>query len=109
MDGIVLFRHAESLGYASGWVRVHRHERTLSAPFAFLVAAARETSRIGLGTGGSPIAGEDPGKLAEQAATGQPAPAPAVVTEAKGARPAPPFVEWLMGLDEGWLTSQRQV
>ncbi|GAB3062627.1 MULTISPECIES: hypothetical protein [Micrococcales] len=40
------------------------HERTLSAPFA-LLAAARGTSPIGLGAGVIPLAGEDPGKLAE--------------------------------------------
>lgn len=36
--------------------------------------------------------------------TGRPAPAPALLGEANGPRPAPAFVEWLMGLDEGWVT-----
>lgn len=33
-----------------------------------------------------------------------PAPAPAFLNEAKGPRPAPGFVEWLMGLERGWVT-----
>ena len=36
--------------------------------------------------------------------TGRPAPAPALLTEAAGPRPAPKFVEWLMGLPAGWVT-----
>ncbi|MDS2172377.1 DNA (cytosine-5-)-methyltransferase [Nesterenkonia sp. CL21] len=37
--------------------------------------------------------------------TGQPAPAPALLNEGTGPRPAPAFVEWLMGLEPGWVTS----
>lgn len=37
--------------------------------------------------------------------TGRPAPTPAILNEVAGARPAPTFVEWLMGLDEGWVTN----
>ena len=36
--------------------------------------------------------------------TGRPAPAPALLNDADGPRPAPPFVEWLMGLPTGWVT-----
>ncbi|TDO92381.1 DNA (cytosine-5)-methyltransferase 1 [Enemella evansiae] len=36
--------------------------------------------------------------------TGREAPAPALLNEAKGPRPAPEFVEWLMGLPAGWVT-----
>ncbi len=36
--------------------------------------------------------------------TGRTAPAPAILNESAGPRPAPPFVEWLMGLDAGWVT-----
>lgn len=36
--------------------------------------------------------------------TGRHAPAPALLNEAKGPRPAPEFVEWLMGLERGWVT-----
>lgn len=32
------------------------------------------------------------------------APAPAILNEGKGPRPAPEFVEWLMGLPVGWVT-----
>lgn len=37
--------------------------------------------------------------------TGRSAPAPAILNESDGPRPAPAFVEWLMGLDEGWVTA----
>ncbi|MEO9330636.1 MULTISPECIES: DNA cytosine methyltransferase [Gordonia] len=36
--------------------------------------------------------------------TGRAAPAPAILNEGTGPRPAPAFVEWLMGLTEGWVT-----
>lgn len=35
---------------------------------------------------------------------GRPAPAPALLNGAKGPQPAPTFVEWLMGLPDGWVT-----
>lgn len=35
---------------------------------------------------------------------GRPAPAPALLTGDTGPRPAPEFVEWLMGLEAGWVT-----
>ncbi|CAM2819596.1 DNA cytosine methyltransferase [Skermania piniformis] len=35
---------------------------------------------------------------------GRPAPAPAILNDTGGPRPAPVFVEWLMGLDLGWVT-----
>ena len=47
--------------------------------------------------------------------TGLPAPAPALLNEADGLRPAPAFVEWLMGLPTGWvigtddLTQNQQI
>lgn len=36
--------------------------------------------------------------------TGRTAPAPAILNKEKGPRPAPEFVEWLMGLPAGWVT-----
>lgn len=36
--------------------------------------------------------------------TGRTAPAPALLNDADGPRPAPAFVEWLMGLPTGWAT-----
>lgn len=36
--------------------------------------------------------------------TGRVAPSPAIVTDDGGPRPAPAFVEWLMGLPAGWTT-----
>jgi hypothetical protein len=32
-------------------------------------------------------------------------PAPALISEGTGPRPAPAFVEWLMGLPSGWVTN----
>ncbi len=37
--------------------------------------------------------------------TGREAPAPALLLEDIGPRPAPEFVEWLMGLERGWVVS----
>lgn len=37
--------------------------------------------------------------------TDRPAPAPALLNKAAGPRPAPEFVEWLMGLPAGWVTN----
>lgn len=39
--------------------------------------------------------------------TGRPAPAPALLTGDTGPRPSPEFVEWLMGLEAGWVTDLR--
>lgn len=39
--------------------------------------------------------------------TGRPAPAPALLNENAGPRPAPEFIEWLMGLPAGWVTDDR--
>ncbi len=39
--------------------------------------------------------------------TGRPAPTPTRLNEATEPRPAPVFVEWLMGLPEGWVTDPR--
>ncbi len=36
--------------------------------------------------------------------TGRPAPAPALLNDADGPRPAPAFVEWFMGLPTEWVT-----
>ena len=41
--------------------------------------------------------------------TGRPAPAPALLNDADGPRPAPAFVEWLMGLPTGWVTDTDQL
>lgn len=35
---------------------------------------------------------------------GRPAPTPGLLTDATDPRPAPAFVEWLMGLTPGWVT-----
>jgi len=36
--------------------------------------------------------------------TGRAAPSPAILTDQTAPLPAPAFVEWLMGLDQGWVT-----
>ncbi len=41
--------------------------------------------------------------------TGRPAPAPALLNDADGPRPAPAFVEWLMSLPTGWVTDTDQL
>ena len=41
--------------------------------------------------------------------TGRPAPAPAFLNDADGPRPAPVFVEWLMGLPTGWVTDSDEL
>lgn len=41
--------------------------------------------------------------------TGRPAPAPALLNDADGPRPAPAFVEWLMGLPTGWVTDAGEL
>ena len=41
--------------------------------------------------------------------TGCPAPAPALMNDADGPRPAPAFVEWLMGLPAGWVTDSDEL
>ncbi|WP_254668833.1 hypothetical protein [Brevibacterium sp. CS2] len=41
--------------------------------------------------------------------TGCPAPAPALLNDADGPRPAPAFVEWLMGLPTGWVTDFHEL
>ena len=41
--------------------------------------------------------------------TGRPAPAPALLNDADGPRPAPEFVEWLMGLPAGWVTGTDEL
>ena len=37
--------------------------------------------------------------------TGRPAPAPALLSDDTGPRPSPAFVEWLMGLPDGWVSN----
>ncbi|MCO5311603.1 MAG: DNA cytosine methyltransferase [Microthrixaceae bacterium] len=41
--------------------------------------------------------------------TGRPAPAPALLNDGEGPRPAPAFVEWLMGLPTGWVTASDEL
>lgn len=40
--------------------------------------------------------------------TGRVAPEPALLSETTKPRPAPPLVEWLMGLPLGWVTRARR-
>ena len=59
----------EELGFDSAWVR-HRHlQHGISSPVALLAAAAQRTSRIELGTAVTPLAWENPLRLAEDLGT----------------------------------------
>ena len=59
----------EELGFDSAWVR-HRHlQYGISSPVAILAAATQRTSRIELGTAVTPLAWENPLRLAEDFAT----------------------------------------
>jgi alkanesulfonate monooxygenase SsuD/methylene tetrahydromethanopterin reductase-like flavin-dependent oxidoreductase (luciferase family) len=59
----------ERLGFDSAWVR-HRHlQYGISSPVAVLAAATQRTSRIALGTAVTPLAWENPLRLAEDLAT----------------------------------------
>jgi alkanesulfonate monooxygenase SsuD/methylene tetrahydromethanopterin reductase-like flavin-dependent oxidoreductase (luciferase family) len=59
----------ERLGFDSAWLR-HRHlQYGISSPVAVLAAATQRTSRISLGTAVTPLAWENPLRLAEDLAT----------------------------------------
>ena len=59
----------ERLGFDSAWLR-HRHlQFGISSPVAVLAAASQRTSRIELGTAVTPLAWENPLRLAEDLAT----------------------------------------
>ena len=59
----------EQLGFDSAWLR-HRHlQYGISSPVAVLAAASQRTSRIELGTAVTPLAWENPLRLAEDLAT----------------------------------------
>ncbi|GAA3787563.1 LLM class flavin-dependent oxidoreductase [Streptomyces chiangmaiensis] len=59
----------ERLGFDSAWVR-HRHlQFGISSPVAVLAAATQRTRRIDLGTAVTPLAWENPLRLAEDLAT----------------------------------------
>lgn len=59
----------EQLGFDSAWMR-HRHlQYGISSPIAILAAATQRTSRIELGTAVTPLAWENPLRLAEDFAT----------------------------------------
>src|SRR3954447_25279822 len=58
----------ERLSFDSAWLR-HRHlQYGISSPVAFLAAASQRTSRIELGTAVTPLAWENPLRLAEDLA-----------------------------------------
>ncbi|WP_299959053.1 LLM class flavin-dependent oxidoreductase [uncultured Modestobacter sp.] len=59
----------EQLGFDSAWLR-HRHlQYGISSPVAVLAAATQRTARIELGTAVTPLAWENPLRLAEDLAT----------------------------------------
>lgn len=66
---LVQLELAEELGLDSAWLR-HRHlQHGVSSPVAVMAAASQRTSRLRLGTAVTPIAWENPLRLAEDLAT----------------------------------------
>ncbi|MGY1602099.1 LLM class flavin-dependent oxidoreductase [Geodermatophilus sp. SYSU D00815] len=66
---LALIELGERLGFDSAWVR-HRHlQYGISSPVAVLAAATQRTTRIELGTAVTPLAWENPLRLAEDLAT----------------------------------------
>ncbi|WP_375498470.1 LLM class flavin-dependent oxidoreductase [uncultured Jatrophihabitans sp.] len=64
-----IIEFGEQLGFDSAWLR-HRHlQYGISSPVAVLAAASQRTSRIELGTAVTPLAWENPLRLAEDLAT----------------------------------------
>lgn len=64
-----MVERGEALGFDSAWLR-HRHlQYGISSPIAVLAALTQRTSRIQLGTAVTPLAWENPLRLAEDLAT----------------------------------------
>ncbi|MDK4743001.1 LLM class flavin-dependent oxidoreductase [Rhizobium sp. CNPSo 3464] len=68
-DGIALFKHAEQLGYQSGWAYQRHFDHYLSSPLPFFAAAGQHTRHITLGSAVIPMRYQDPILLAEAAGT----------------------------------------
>jgi alkanesulfonate monooxygenase SsuD/methylene tetrahydromethanopterin reductase-like flavin-dependent oxidoreductase (luciferase family) len=68
-DGIELFKHAERLGYQSGWAYQRHFDHYLSSPLPFFAAVGQHTNRITLGSAVIPMRYQDPILLAEAAGT----------------------------------------
>jgi alkanesulfonate monooxygenase SsuD/methylene tetrahydromethanopterin reductase-like flavin-dependent oxidoreductase (luciferase family) len=66
---LAIIQLGEELGFDSAWLR-HRHlQYGVSSPIAIMAAASQRTSRIELGTAVTPLAWENPLRLAEDLAT----------------------------------------
>lgn len=66
---LAIIELGEELGFDSAWLR-HRHlQYGVSSPIAIMAAATQRTSRIELGTAVTPLAWENPLRLAEDLAT----------------------------------------
>src|SRR3954466_16023957 len=59
----------ERLGFDSAWLRPRHLQYGISSPVAVLAAATQRTSRIAMGTAVTPLAWENPLRLAEDWAT----------------------------------------
>ncbi len=68
-DGIELFKHAERLGYQSGWAYQRHFDHYLSSPLPFFAAVGQHTKHITLGSAVIPMRYQDPILLAEAAGT----------------------------------------
>ncbi|WP_129359460.1 MULTISPECIES: LLM class flavin-dependent oxidoreductase [Micrococcaceae] len=64
-DAIDLFRHAETLGFDSGWLRTRHMQYGVTAPGVMLGALSQATERIELGSAVIPLEFENPYRLAE--------------------------------------------
>jgi alkanesulfonate monooxygenase SsuD/methylene tetrahydromethanopterin reductase-like flavin-dependent oxidoreductase (luciferase family) len=64
-DAIDLFRHAEDLGFDSGWLRTRHMQYGVTAPGVMLGALSQATDRMQLGNAVIPLEFENPYRLAE--------------------------------------------
>ncbi|MGO3153215.1 MAG: LLM class flavin-dependent oxidoreductase [Galactobacter sp.] len=65
-DAVDLFRHAEELGFDSGWVRTRHLQYGAPAPAVMLTALAAATTRMELGNAVIPLEFENPFHFAEE-------------------------------------------
>jgi alkanesulfonate monooxygenase SsuD/methylene tetrahydromethanopterin reductase-like flavin-dependent oxidoreductase (luciferase family) len=68
LDAVDLFRHAETLGFDSGWVRTRHLQYGVPAPAVMLTALAAATHRMQLGNAVIPLEFENPFHFAESMA-----------------------------------------
>jgi hypothetical protein len=97
----------EKLDKVRGILGTESIRKTISAAFREVIrmAAVREELEPLMTRALVGICGVTELEMLYSRVTGRPAPAPAILNEGARPRPAPAFVEWLMGLDSGWVTA----